>query len=527
MFSKLRQLYQVLSRKEKWALLLNAAVFALATILLSITVFLNITEEVPLAGGRWTEGIIGQPVFINPAVSGNDVDQEISRLLFANLDELGTIKSDAEGLEWTVRLNEKLRWEDGEKITSDDLIFTIQVILDPESRSPLSQSLEGATISRVSELETKFILPSAYAFFETTLKNIRPIPRHIWGNIPPANFRLSRQTLKPIGSGPYKFASYKKERNGFISEYRLIRNKNYAGKQPFINEIVLKFFPDEDELIAAYNRGLIDGFMLNNPQNLSKIKIRHYINRLTAPRYFAVFINQALQPTLKNASIRRLLDRTAPRKQIIEEALQNFGRSLTTPLWEFENASQLEPEPQIDELNSAPLSDEPLVLALTIPDLPVPTHVAEILKKAWKQIGIDLNIVALSPFEVHDAIKKRNYELLLFGNTLNEPEDLYSFWHSTNRFYPGSNLSLYRNNEADFLIEKIRSEFDPEQRRRDLQKLISIISADTPAIFLYSPDYLYITSPRLRGFEENAVVLPADRFNHITSWYVKSGRKLR
>lgn len=524
MFSKLKKIYSVLSQKEKRRLVLSVVVFAVSASLLSIVFFRAITEETPLPGGRWREGIVGQPVFVSPTISNNDADQEISRLIFASLADLGSIKSEAEGLEWTVRLNEELFWEDGKKITSDDILFTIQTILNPEARSPFSQSFEGITVNRVSELETKFMLPSPYAFFETTLKNLRPFPRHIWENIPAANFYLSRHTLEPIGSGPYKFASYKKEKNGFISEYRLVRNQNFAGETPYLNEIVIKFFSDENGLIAAYNRGKIDGFMINDPHALPKIRIRHQINQLSAPRYFAVFINQSLQPKLRKTELRNLLHQITPREKIVEEALRSFGKPIISPFWKFEEKTASEESAQTTFM---PSESQPFTADLIIPDSPALIRTAEILKESWKEIGINLNIAVLSPLEIFEVIKKRNYELILFGNTLSEPEDLYSFWHSSNRFYPGLNLSLYRNSEADLLIEKIRSEFDPEKRHPNLQKLISIFKADIPAIFLYSPDYLYITSPRLAGFQKDTAVLPADRFDHIVSWYVKSGRKLK
>lgn len=531
MFSNFKKVYQVLSQKEKTTLFLNVAVFAVSASLLSIIFFLAVTEKTPIAGGRWREGIIGQPVFINPAVSNNDADQEIGRLIFAGLGDLGSIKSEAEGLQWTVRLNEQLFWQDGQEITSDDIIFTIQTILNPESRSPLFQGLEGVIVDRVSELEIKFTLPSPYAFFETTLKNLRPFPRHIWENIPVANFDLSRHTLEPIGSGPYKFASYKKERDGFISEYRLIRNKNFVGKAPYINEIIIKLFPDENELIAAYNQGRIDGFMINNPHALPEIKLRHQVNQLSASRYFAVFINQSLQPEFKKSELRRLLHQITPREKIVEQALKNFGRPINSPFLDFGEKTSLEEKTQEEnfetKISLVPQDDQLFTVNLVVPDSPTLIKTAEILRQSWKQAGINLNINTLSPFEIFKAIRKRNYELFLFGNTLSEPQDLYSFWHSRNRFYPGLNLSLYRNSRADLLIEKIRSEPDSEERLSYLQELISIFETNIPAVFLYSSDYLYITSPRLRGFEKDAVVVPADRFDQISSWYVKTGRKLK
>ena len=54
--------------------------------------------------------------------------------------------------------------------------------------------------------------------------------------------------------------------------------------------------------------------------------------------------------------------------------------------------------------------------------------------------------------------------MLLFGNILGEAPDLYSFWHSSEKFYPGLNLALYENKTADRLIESIRNNFDNDKR---------------------------------------------------------------
>src|SRR3989338_6999231 len=99
---------------------------------------------------------------------------------------------------WSITLKEKAFWSDGEPITTDDVIFTLDLIKDPESRSPLFNTWQGVEAERLSERQFRISLKTPYAFFSENLKNLRPIPGHAFENIPSANIRLSNYNLEPI-----------------------------------------------------------------------------------------------------------------------------------------------------------------------------------------------------------------------------------------------------------------------------------------------------------------------------------------
>jgi len=114
--------------------------------------------------------------------------------------------------------------------------------------------------------------------------------------------------------------------------------------------------------------------------------------------------------------------------------------------------------------------------------------------------------------------------MILFGNILGHSQDLFSFWHSSERFYPGLNLALYENKTADKLIETIRQNFNDEKRQAELNSLQSLIIMDLPAIFLYSPNYLYVSDKKLFGVEGDLIAFISDRFKGVEKWYVKTVR---
>lgn len=130
------------------------------------------TVVVPAAGGSYTEGILGQPAHINPVTASTEADKSLVRLIFSNLSDISDkIAADKTGKNWDIRLKENIHWSDGEKLTSDDVIFTIQKIQDPDSGSPLSSSWQGVGVNRISELELQITLGSPYSFSNRILKN--------------------------------------------------------------------------------------------------------------------------------------------------------------------------------------------------------------------------------------------------------------------------------------------------------------------------------------------------------------------
>ncbi len=152
---------------------------------------------------------------------------------------------------------------------------------------------------------------------------------------------------------------------------------------------------------------------------------------------------------------------------------------------------------------------------------------ADILKSDWSKIGVKLNISVRSADEINSqVIQTRNYEMLLFGNIFSnyDSPDLSSFWHSSERFYPGLNLALYQNSAADNLIQAIRTDFNDSRRQIELSGLASLIISDQPAIFLFSPNYLYVSGSQLMGFDGKFIASAGDRFKNIQNWSVQMAR---
>jgi len=113
----------------------------------------------------------------------------------------------------------------------------------------------------------------------------------------------------------------------------------------------------------------------------------------------------------------------------------------------------------------------------------------------------------------------------LIGESLGMIPDPFIFWHSSNVKEPGYNLSYYKSDEADKLLEESRKNLDPLTRAQKLQSFQEVLIKDCPAVFLFSSDYLHLVPSKVKGIEEGVISDPSKRFLNIQEWYVKTKKE--
>lgn len=180
---------------------------------------------------------------------------------------------------------------------------------------------------------------------------------------------------------------------------------------------------------------------------------------------------------------------------------------------------------KLNEICSTPSKETPLKFSLATVDDGVLKKVAENLKEQWGKIGITLDVRLYSVSQIEqEIIKPRSYEMLLFGEVLELIPDPYPFWHSSQVKDPGLNLAKYDNKSADKLLESARTSSDQEERSKKYGEFQALVIEDAPALFLYSPDYIYYVSKNIKGIDVDTIADPAKRFANINEWYVKTER---
>lgn len=549
---------KILSKKERYLILSLLIVILGSVIAIPFSTFYHFTKPAPDYGGSFNEGIVGEPHYINPLLSQtNDADRDLVSLMFSGIlkynkdgklvpDLAKSYEISSDGLSYTVYLKENAKWHDGVPLTADDIIFTIQTAQNSDYGSAQRINWQGVEIEKVNDYTIMFKLKNKYAQF---LNNwtINILPKHIWQDIKPINFALSEFNLKPVGSGPYKFQKLKKDDTGRIQSYYLGSNRNFYDGRPYINNIEIKFYNSEDEMINAYNKNDVSGLSSISPQNLDKIKFKKRLNirELKLPRYFAVFLNQNQSKILSDKSVRMAMNYGTNKQEIIQKVLGNNGLPVNSPMigdiidiqnntnpyeYNVEQAKKILADAGWGNPNDKGIlkkKDDKLSVTLTVPSWSELIDTANILKDQWAQVGIDVTIVALPTPELQQAIKERNYQMLLFGEILMPDPDPFSLWHSSQKKDPGQNLALYDNKATDTLLEDARQTLNPLERMKKYDDFQKLVMADAPIVLIYNPLYLYGQDQKIMGFDTEVISVPSDKFSNIEKWYIDTKRVLK
>ncbi len=514
--------------------------------------------RVPIEGGSVSEGVISNPRFINPVLAISEADKNLVSLIYSGLtkkDLSGDMVNDLaekvdiseDGLTYTVTLKDGVIFHDGEPVTADDVVFTIQKILDPGVKSPLYRDFAGVIVNKIDEETVSFTLKRPYFPFINNL-SVGILPKHIWSSVTNDEFSFSQWNVLPIGSGPYMVETVTRDSGGIPNFYDLTPFERSTISSPYISHYIFKFYPSEEDRLEAYNSGEIEVLSGVSPEETKEIEKRGgKILSSPLPRVFGVFFNQNSNKALLDKSVRQALDLTAPKEMIVEEVLGNFGNVIHGPLppgiFEIKSTSSPLTLDERFELASSTLTKAgwkkntetgilekkskndtiKLSFSISTSDNPDLKNVAEMLKASWQILGAEVSVSIYESGDLNqNVIRPRRYDALLFGEIVGRDTDIYPFWHSSERNDPGLNIALYTNSQVDKIIESIQTEGNKEKRENLYKTFDQIIRSDVPAVFLYSPDFIYVVPESIKGVEFGSLNTSQDRFSDIRNWFIET-----
>jgi peptide/nickel transport system substrate-binding protein len=343
-FKQLKYIGRFLNDQEKK--LLRALSLFLVVIILSAGAFymyLHI-DQVAAEGGEYTEGMVGQPKYLNPLfASSNEVDSDISSLIYSGLfsynnqrelvpDLAQSYKVSDDRKVYDVMLKPDLRWSDGERLTAQDVIFTFETIQNREAESPLVASFQGVALEKVNDLTVRFTLKQPFAPFLQAL-TVGIVPEHTWGAIDnPAHLKLAKMNLEPVGSGSWRFDRLVKRDVGGIDSISLVRNENYYGVKPFIRTLTFRFYPDQGSILddIRLQKVLAISFPPRTTSTVAYKNNKEY--PIYLPQYTALFFNQEANSDLKDKSLRKALTVAINKDQLLQNALFGDAQRVEGPI---------------------------------------------------------------------------------------------------------------------------------------------------------------------------------------------------
>jgi len=569
-----------LSSFERLLFFIICAVMLVTGLILLLGVTKKFTVEIPSAGGIVREGVVGTPRFINPLIPFSDADRDMVNLVYSGLLKAGnegTLVPDLadsysispDGKVYTFHIRESASFHDKTPLTADDVVFTVERAQDPLIKSAKRANWEGVVVKKVSDHEVTFTLKQPYApFIENMTLGI--LPKHIWKDTDAETFSFSQYNIEPIGSGPYKIDDIKTNDSRVPVLYRLVPFKDYTFGEPYIETLLISFYKNDESLLAAFENGEIDNVSTVSPEYAKSLNTDFArIKTTPLPRVFGLFFNENTAAVFTQAEVRAALDMSAPRTEIVQNVLLGYGNpihgpippgllpsaspatttlalststpvkatttasiaatSTSTPIelaqkllarngWKYNEAEKiLEKKTKSQTMR--------LSFSISTGNAPDLKKTAEMLKAEWEKLGAQIEIKTFDMGDLNQSvIRPRKYDALLFGEIVGRDLDLFAFWHSSQRNDPGLNIALYTNSKADKILEDVRVQSDVSKRLEKYLLFEQEIAKDIPAIFLYSPDFIYIISDAIKGFSVTHATVPSERFENVHEWHTETDR---
>lgn len=325
-------------RKLIWQIVIVViALAAIAVLLLSQQpTLLPVTPEIqPSSGGVYSEALIGSFNRLNPVLDfSNPADRDVDRLIFSSLlkfDDRGLPVNDLvesmgisqDGLNYNISLKEDVLWHDGQPLTSADIIFTVSLLSSedfpvPDDVRELWQTVEAEALE---DHTLQFRLPEPFSPFLDYL-TFGILPQHLLGDLTPQEIIDSEFNMQPVGSGPYKFDRFMIE-DGEIAGVTLSAYKDYFADPAFIEQFILRYYPDPESAISAYQSGEVLGVsrITNDilPEALKETNLNMHSGQV--PLLSIIFLNldNPEVPYFQDVAIRRALLMAIDRERIINQ----------------------------------------------------------------------------------------------------------------------------------------------------------------------------------------------------------------
>jgi peptide/nickel transport system substrate-binding protein len=533
--TSLQSIYRTLSPERVLVVWTLLALSAITLISACILMLMRYTDVVPTFGGTVREGIIGTPRFINPVLATTEQDNNLTTLVYAGLtkrndgeeivlDLASSIISSEDGLRFDVTLKPDAAFHDGTRVTADDVIYTIGLVQNPNIKSPHRVEWEGVTLEKKSDTEFSISFRKPYPL-AMNIFTLGILPKHVWKNLTDEQFSLSSYNINAIGSGPFKIDKVITDA-GIPVTFELSSYKRYTLGRPYIDKISITTYQNERYALQAFKDGDIDRIHSITPEKVMSLDVStSSIQTSLLPRTFTVFFNPNKADFLSDKTVRRALNMAIDKQAIVDTVLLGYGKVVETP-YPFDTDQPApaynpeEAEKLLATTKYAPKASSTLSITLATGNSDDMRRVAEMIQADWAKIGVTTELAVYEYADLNQSvIRDRNYQALLFGTISSSPTDLYAFWHSSQRNYPGLNISNYVSNSLDTDLTTLRNEIDPVARAEAYASVKEEFYEETPGIFLFAPSLIYITRDKITTPLPATSLDTSSRFARSTEWY--------
>jgi len=551
-------------RRLRWQILVVAVTLVIVALLLlsqqPVTVPI-LPEAAP--GGIYTEALVGSMGRLNPMLDWNNTaDRDVNRLIFSGLirfDSHGLPQADlaeswgtsADGTIYNFSLRPNAVWHDGEPVTSDDVIYTIELIKSSASLFPqdIKDLWSQIEVKKLNEQTLQFRLPEPFAPF-LDYATFGVLPKHLLEDIPADQLANADFNLSPVGTGPYKFDRLMIS-GGQITGVVLNVNEDYYLSRPFIEQVVFRFYSDSASAFDAYQQGEVLGISQITADVLEQALMQENLSVYTSrlPQMSLVFLNlnDPSLPFMQVANVRRALLLGINRSNLASRILNGQAIVADGPIlpgsWAYYDGNEhfnydpdaaaalLKEEGYVIPAGGGDVrakEGQSLTFNLVHPDDAVHTRVAQAIQSDWALIGVKVDLIAV-PYDqlIGNYLETRKYQAALADlNTARTTDpDPYLFWHQSEAT-GGQNYSQWDDRTASEYLETARTSTDFSDRTRLYRNFQVIFTREMPSLPLYYPVYSYAVDAQVQGVQVAPLYDVSDRLAFISEWYLVTRRTL-
>ena len=509
--------------------------------------------EAYVAGGDFSEATLGKVNSMNPLYAATSSEKTLAKLLFANLvsaDASGHLKGelaksvtmDETGKIWTVTLRDKLIWSDGEPITADDIVYTVELIKDTTAKTTISADFSHVKIEKVDDKTAQFTLPSTYIDFMDSLE-FPLVPSHVLKDISPALVYESEYSKKPICSGPFVLNALQASSatDSSMQTIYLSRNNNYFLHDTMLATFTLKTYENTNEILEALRASDVTATAELGAESINQLPVSISKRSTVINGGVFAFLNNETEH-LKNVKVRQAIqmgvDMSVVRDGIDESLaldypiLEDQEPDLAypeLPEYNLEEAKKLLEEAKYtyegdDLMYGEGEEKERAQLTIAVAKRDVITGVAERFAGEVKKLGFEVVVSIFDESLVSEdffvtVVRPRDFDILIYEIDLGISADPFVYYSSTQASESGWNYSNYKNSLADDALLSAHRTVDKKQRKTKYELFLKYWKNDVPTIGIYRStlNYYFMQNRRIYA-EDTRLTDKLDRFTEVRYW---------
>lgn len=454
----------------------------------------------------WVQELIYEPLLL-PKADGSGVEPAIADKYSQSKDKLT----------WTFHIRDGVTFSNGDAITSKDVKFS----LEQASKSDAPFSFTNSSIKSIETLSDDTVvikttqpwspLPSDLAIFSNAI-----VPYNYGG-------KTAEEFAKnPIGSGPFKFSSWKKGQ-----EIKLVKNDKYRVKgKPYLDSVTFRVVNDDNTRALQLEGGQaqINEFptysSIETLKKSSKVKVKAF----TSSRVDYLTFNTTRAPFTDvhfRRAISYAIDREALNKTVLYGNGQAAGAYLTPALWAHAKNSDIDGLISFDmskakeELAKSKYADGAKVELMISSGSSDQSSMAQIIQESLAKLGITVTIKQLDSSAFTQAKKNANFDMAFSYCTTDivDPDEIIRFVADYNG---GVNAmySQYNNKQISELADKAASVSDQDQRQKYYTQIQQIWNDESPSAALFYSPAMYSWTTNVHGFQ----VYTTGNYDLVNTW---------